>query len=41
MSIVNRCLFWFAISTATVSLVPAAETLPLKEPRLTEEQGKA
>jgi len=41
ISIAKRCLIWFAISTATVSLVPAADTLPFKEPRLTEEQGKA
>lgn len=41
MNIIKRWSIWFAISTATVSLVPAADTLPLKEPRLTEEQGKA
>jgi len=29
-----------AISTAMVSLLPAADSLPMKEPRLTEEQGK-
>src|SRR5882672_8538610 len=41
MNIIKRWSIWFAISTAIVSLVPAADTLPLKEPRLTEEQGKA
>jgi dienelactone hydrolase len=41
MNIINRWSIWLAISTATVSLVSAADILPLKEPRLTEEQGKA
>jgi len=41
MSVAKRCLIGFAISTATVSLAPSADTLPFKEPRLTEEQGKA
>jgi hypothetical protein len=41
MSTLKHCLIWLAISIATASLVPAAETLPKHEPRLTEEEGKA
>src|SRR6266498_1483549 len=31
---------WLLIATATISALQAADTLPRKEPRLTEEQGK-
>lgn len=40
MNTAKHWLIWMATSSATVSLLSAAETLPMKEPRLTEEQGK-
>jgi uncharacterized protein len=41
MSTLKHCLISLAVSTATVSLISAADTLPKHEPRLTEEEGKA
>jgi uncharacterized protein len=41
MNSIKRWSVWFAISTAIVFLLPAADTLPKHEPRLTEEEGKA
>lgn len=40
MSIVKHSAIWIGISITTVSLVTAADSLPMKEPRLTEEQGR-
>src|ERR1043165_2174900 len=40
MNISKHKLIWLAICVSTASLLRAADTLPMKEPRLTEEQGK-
>jgi len=40
MNTAKHWSIWLVISMVSVSLLPAAETLPKKEPRLTEEQGK-
>jgi hypothetical protein len=39
-SIVQHWAIWAGISAAATSLVALAEPLPMKEPRLTEEQGR-